>query len=106
MRSAGERGGVGAMRRRIVVLLAIAVMAVMAVTLWTAMPPAFTQDVCVEELPGGGSGACELNPGQSEGSSAQQPTPPTEKPGVFRRSSEANEHDTNRETGRGERFYD
>jgi hypothetical protein len=68
--------------------------------------PAFAQDDCVEEFPGAGSGACELNPGQSEGSSAQQPTPPHAKPGGVRRSSEANEHDTNRETGRGKRSID
>jgi hypothetical protein len=57
-----------------------------------------------EEFPGQGSGATDLTPGMSEGSSSQHPTPPTEKPGGVRRSGEANEHDTNQQTGRGERL--
>jgi hypothetical protein len=67
--------------------------------------PALAQEVgCVEEFPGGGSGACEQNPGTSEASRSQHQTPPTSKPGGVQRSSEANEHDTNTETGRGERI--
>jgi hypothetical protein len=80
-------------------LVAVALLLVMAA-------PAFAQDGCVEEFPGGGSGACEQNPGQSEGSSSRHLTPPEQKPGSTSRSSEANEHDTNLDTGRGERISD
>jgi hypothetical protein len=68
--------------------------------------PAFAQEeppgqgTCGEEFPAAGSGACELNPGQSEASDSWHTPPPTQKPGAVRRSSEANEHDTNTATGR------
>jgi len=78
-------------------LVAVGMLLVMAV-------PAFAQDGCVEEFPGTGSGACEQNPGNTEGSSATLQTPPQQKPGVIERSGEANEHDTNFDTGRGKRI--
>ena len=77
-------------------LVAVGMLLVMAV-------PAFAQDGCVEEFPGAGSGACEQNPGGSEGSFSNHQTPPLTKPGAVRRDSEANEHDTNGDTGRGDR---
>jgi hypothetical protein len=58
--------------------------------------PALAQD----EFPGQGSGATDPNPGGSEGSRSIHQTPPTSKPGGIQRSSEANEHDTNGDTGR------
>jgi hypothetical protein len=87
--------------KRVSVLVAAAMM---VLAMLAASAPAFALDGCVEEFPGGGSGACELNPGQSEGSRSQYQTPPTDKPGAGTRHVEANEHDTNTLTGRGERI--
>jgi hypothetical protein len=87
--------------KRVAVLVAAAVM---VLSMLAASAPAFAQDGCVEEFPGAGSGACEQNPGKTEDSNSGQPVPPQQKPGVIERSGEANEHDTNLETGRGERI--
>jgi hypothetical protein len=79
------------MRRRIVALLA---MAVIAVAMLAASAPVFAQ--------GEGSFPCDPNPGGSEGSLAPQGTPPQGKPGTARRDSEGAEHDTHdRSTGFG-----
>jgi hypothetical protein len=86
------------MKRRIAALLMV-----VGFMLATAAPAAFAQDGCVEEFPGAGSGACEVNPGGSEGSRSIHQTPPLTKHGAANRSGEANEHDTNTDTGRGER---
>jgi hypothetical protein len=94
----GEGGEV--LWKRLAVLVAAAMM---MLSMFAASAPAFAQDGCVEEFPGAGSGACEVNPGQSEGSRSAHQTPPEEKPGAINRSVEANEHDTNFETGRGKR---
>lgn len=78
-------------------LVAVGMLLVMAV-------PAFAQDGCVEEFPGGGSGACEVNPGKTADADSSQQVPPQQKPGAIKRSGEANEHNTNLTTGRGERI--
>ena len=80
-----------------------ALLVAVGILLLTAAP-AFAQDGCVEEFPGGGSGACEQNPGNSETSRSVQATPPLGKHGAVARDPEANEHDTNTATGRGERI--
>ena len=87
--------------KRMAVLVAAAVM---VLSMLVASAPVFAQDGCVEEFPGAGSGACELNPGQTEGARSRHTTPPGNKPGAFERDVIANEHDTNTTTGRGERI--
>ena len=78
------------MRKYVAALLvALGLLLVMAV-------PAFAQ----EEFPGAGSGATDPNPGQTEGSRSNHSTPPTTKPGLAHRDTEANEHDTGTDTGR------
>jgi hypothetical protein len=85
---------VSAMRRRIVLLVA---MAVMAVAMLSATAPAFAQEC---------SGAsCEVQPGQTEKARAFHETPPATKPGSIARDAEANEHDSGTRTGRGERIF-
>jgi hypothetical protein len=80
------------MRRRIVVLLA---MVVMAVAMLAASAPAFTQEL--------GPGACDPNPGNTEANRAPQTTPPGVAPGTSRRSNTANLHDPQGHgTGRSE----
>jgi hypothetical protein len=81
-----------------------ALLVAVGILLLTAAP-AFAQDGCVEEFPGAGSGACELNPGGSVGSRSNHQTPPESKPGSFHRSSDGNEHASGGDqTGRGERL--
>ena len=87
------------LRKRLSVLVGAAVM---VLSMFAVSAPAFAQD-CVEEFPGAGSGACEQNPGGSQGSNSRHQTPPEDKPGVVQRSGEANEHDPNTLTGRGKR---
>ena len=89
------------MKRRTVALLAMVVMAV--AMLAAAASAAFAQDGCVEEFPGAGSGACDQNPRNTEGSRSIHTTPPLGKFGSVARNPEANEHDTNHLTGRGKR---
>ena len=78
-------------------LVAVGILLVMAV-------PAFAQDGCVEEFPGAGSGACELQPGGSSGSRSQIATPPLNKFGSLNRSPNANVNNPDTTTGRGERI--
>jgi hypothetical protein len=79
-----------------------ALLVALGMLLVTAVP-ALAQE-CVEEFPGAGSGACEQNPGGSEGSRSLHQTPPEDKHGSIARNIEANEHDTNTDTGRGKRI--
>ena len=83
------------MRRRIVVLLA---MAVMAVAMLAASAPAFAQEGFDQ-----GVGGCDANPGATEGSDSPLGTPPQGKPGSIIRNPEANEHDEKTGTGFGGR---
>ena len=69
------------MRRRIVALLA---MVVMAVAMLAAAAPVFAQER--------GPGACDPNPGESEGSQSHVITPPGGVVGVVVRDPTANEH--------------
>jgi hypothetical protein len=57
------------LRKRLAVLVAAAVM---VLSMLAVSAPAFAQ----------GEGGCDLNPGQSEGSLSQSPTPPTENQAV------------------------
>ena len=78
------------MRRRIAALL-------MVVGLMLAtVAPVLAQE---ETL---GPGACDQNPGFGEGSSAPIGTPPQLEPGASRRNTEADEHDDETGTRRGE----
>ena len=88
------------LRKKVAVLVAAAVM---VLSMLAASAPAFAQDGCVEEFPGGGSGACEQNPGNSEASLSPHQTPPESKHGAGVRDVTANEHDTGTDTGRGKR---
>lgn len=79
------------MRRRIAVLVA---MAVMMVAMLAASAPAFAQGV----------GGCDPQPGQTEKSQSPHISPPGGKPSGFQRASTANEHDTSDpRTGFGQR---
>ena len=79
------------MRRRIVVLLA---MAVMMVAMLAASAPVFAQ----------GEGGCDPQPGQTEKSRSWHDSPPMGKPGHLHRDPTANEHDpSGGATGFGER---
>jgi hypothetical protein len=80
------------MRRRIVALL---VMAVMAVAMLAAAAPAFAQEC--------GGASCDPNPGQSEDSRSWHVSPSEVKPGVFHQNGHAVDKAPNDLTGRGER---
>jgi hypothetical protein len=88
------------LRKRLSVLVGAAVMVLL---MFAASAPVFAQDGCVEEFPGGGSGACEVNPGQTEGARSRHVTPPENKPGSVERDVIANEKNPETETGRGKR---
>jgi hypothetical protein len=81
------------LRKRVALLVAAAVL---VLSMLAAAAPAFAQEC---------SGAsCEQNPGNTEASRSNHSTPPLSKPGASRRDTEANEHDTGIDTGRGKRF--
>jgi hypothetical protein len=75
------------MRKRIVALLT---MAVMAVAMLAAAAPAFAQGEGFDE----GVGGSDPQPGQTEKAQSPQADPPQGKPGGTRRANAGSEHDT------------
>jgi hypothetical protein len=85
------------MRRRIVVLL---VMVVMALGMLAASAPVFAQGEGFDQ----GVGGSDTQPGQTEKSRSPQSNPPQSEPGATRRDAEGTIHDTSsRDTGWGNR---
>jgi cell division septation protein DedD len=81
------------LRKRAAVLVAAAVM---VLSMLAASAPVFAQEC--------DGASCEPKPGNTEMSRGPVNPPPQQKPGVIQRDPIANEKDSGRTTGRGERI--